>query len=190
MSDKPNDTVTTVVIEMEPGRVYVKISDPKPETDRELLLRRTIEHWFAARPQYVVDRTQTVAGDAGLEGIHVWYRRVEIESAGGPEELGSRPQSFSIEIHELIARQFSHEYLEALIDDALKILPTQQHRTEEALIVVNPRRLAVILNKQGGSGAVIPVEVLEQSVSGPTKAKLQAWLRSPDSAFYLMHMRK
>ena len=44
MSSNPSSEVTTVVIEMEPGWVYVKIGDPKPEPDRiEYFLRCTID---------------------------------------------------------------------------------------------------------------------------------------------------
>ena len=40
---------TTVVMEMEPGWIYVKIAEPKPEPDRiEMLLRLTIQQWFNA----------------------------------------------------------------------------------------------------------------------------------------------
>ena len=46
----PSNDVTTVVIEMEPGWVYVKIAEPKPDPSRiEFFLRRTIDDWFDAR---------------------------------------------------------------------------------------------------------------------------------------------
>ena len=52
---------TTVVIEMKPGWIYVKVGEPKPEPDRiELLLRLTIEHWSHAHPQFVIDKTERV----------------------------------------------------------------------------------------------------------------------------------
>ena len=44
MPSPPENKVTTVVIEMEPGLVYIKIMDPKPAPDRiEFCLRRTID---------------------------------------------------------------------------------------------------------------------------------------------------
>ena len=44
MSSNTDENVTTVVIEMEPGWVYVKIVAPKPAPDRiEFFLRRTID---------------------------------------------------------------------------------------------------------------------------------------------------
>ena len=52
MTSTPNNDVTTVVIEMEPGWVYVKIADPKPDPSRiDFFLRRTIDDCFeACRP--------------------------------------------------------------------------------------------------------------------------------------------
>lgn len=50
MTPNARSEVTTVVIEMELGWVYVKIADPKPDPDRiEFFLRRTINDWFDAR---------------------------------------------------------------------------------------------------------------------------------------------
>ena len=61
MPSPPENKVTTVVIEMEPGSVFVKIIDPKPAPDQiEFYLRRTIDDWFSAHPQFVIDRTQAL----------------------------------------------------------------------------------------------------------------------------------
>ena len=66
--------VTIVVIEMEPGRVYVKIIDPKPSSDQiEFYLRQTIDDWFNTHPQFVIDRTQAIADHGEMQGIQVWY---------------------------------------------------------------------------------------------------------------------
>ena len=59
MPSNPSGEVTTVVIEMEPGWVYVKIADPKPEPDRiEFFLRRTIDDWFDTHPKFVIDKAE------------------------------------------------------------------------------------------------------------------------------------
>jgi hypothetical protein len=96
-------------------------------------------------------------------------------------------QSMSIEVHGLIAKSFSKEYVEAVITDALKILPHYKHRSD-SLVVVNARKVAVILDKQAGRGAVIPVDFIEQVVSGPMKERLQAYLASPTQMYYVMHI--
>jgi hypothetical protein len=72
MSSPEHRSATTVVIELEPGWIYVKVVEPKPEPERiELLLRRTIDAWFSAHPQYVIDKTQAVREHGILQGIHV-----------------------------------------------------------------------------------------------------------------------
>ena len=74
MSSPDERNATTVVIEMAPGWIYVKIVEPKPEPDRiELLLGLTIEQWFNAHPQFVIDKTQAVTEHGILQGINVWY---------------------------------------------------------------------------------------------------------------------
>jgi len=92
-----------------------------------------------------------------------------------------------IEVHGDVAQSFAKEYIEAVITDAMKILPSYRHR-QDTLVVVNARRLAVILDKQAQRGAVIPVDQIEQVVEGPMKAKLVNWLASPATPFYVMHI--
>lgn len=187
MSTNPSDNVTTVVIEMEPGWVYVKIADPKPALDRiEFFLRRTIDEWFDARPAFVIDRAEAITNHGEMLGIHVWYYVAgdRPQPTSPPKPL---PDSFTIEVHDQIAQQHSKEYVEAVLDDAMRILPSYQHR-QDTLVVINPRRVAVILDKQARRGAVIPVDLIEQIVEGSIKAKLQTWLANPPSPFYVMHI--
>lgn len=96
-------------------------------------------------------------------------------------------QEMSFEVHGLIAKSFSREYVEAVVADALKILPAYKDRLD-SLVVVNARRVAVILDKQAQRGLVIPVDFIEQTVSGPIKDRLQAYLASPTQAYYVMHI--
>ena len=61
MPPRDDQGATVVVIELGEGQVYVKVAEPKPEPQRvEVLLRRTIDAWFDARPWFVIDRTQPV----------------------------------------------------------------------------------------------------------------------------------
>src|SRR5437588_8490788 len=99
----------------------------------------------------------------------------------------STEQEMSVEVHGLVAKAVSREYIEAVVADALKILPSYKHR-QDTLVVVNARRIAVILDKQAHRGAVIPVDLIEQVVSGPMKERLQADLASPSQMFYVLHI--
>jgi hypothetical protein len=187
MSSNPGGEVTTIVIELEPGWVYVKIADPKPAPDRiEFFLRRTIDEWFNARPDFVIERAEAITEGGEMLGINVWYHR-----ASDRDEPSARsqppPGMFSVEVHGLIARDFSKEYIEAVIDDAMKILPSYQDR-QDTLVVINPRQVAVLLNTQAQRGAVIPASLITQAADGPMKAKLEAWLAAPDAPFYVMHL--
>lgn len=92
-----------------------------------------------------------------------------------------------IEVHPDVAKSFAKEYVEAVITDAMKILPSYQHR-KDTLVIINPRRCAVVLDKQARKGAVIPVELIERVVEGPMKVKLQTWLANPLTPFYVMHI--
>lgn len=91
------------------------------------------------------------------------------------------------EVHADLAKSFAKEYVEAVITDAVKILPSYKHR-QDTLVVINQRRIAVILDKMARRGAVIPVEFIEQVIEGPMKTKLQAWLANPPAPFYVMHI--
>ena len=69
MPSNPNSDVTTVVIEMEPGWVYVKIAEPKPDPSRiEFFLRRTIDDWFGANPIFVIDKAEAITNHGEMLG--------------------------------------------------------------------------------------------------------------------------
>jgi len=93
----------------------------------------------------------------------------------------------AIDVHGLIAKSFSKEYVEAVLTDAMHILPSYKDR-QDSLVVINARRVAVILDKQAQRGAVIPADFIEQVVSGPMKERLQAYLASPTQVYYVMHI--
>jgi hypothetical protein len=92
MPPNPHNTgdATTVAIELEPGWLYVRTSGPKPERSRmELLLQKTIDHWFAERPNLAITKALAVSNNGELLGIHVWYKEaaVSVEDAKTPESV-------------------------------------------------------------------------------------------------------
>jgi hypothetical protein len=92
-----------------------------------------------------------------------------------------------VDILGAIANSFTKEYIEAVIADALKILPSYKDR-RDTLVVINARRVAVILDKQAQRGMVVPVDPIEQAISGPMKERLRAYLASPTQMYYVMHI--
>jgi hypothetical protein len=74
MSSPDEGIATTVVIETAPGWIYVKIAEPKPEPDRiERLLGLTVQQWFNAHPEFVIDKKLAVTEHGILQGFKVWY---------------------------------------------------------------------------------------------------------------------
>ena len=43
------------------------------------------------------------------------------------------------------------------------------------MVAINPRRIAVILDKQANRGAVLPVQLIEQVMDGSMRTGLQTW---------------
>ena len=188
MPSPPENKVTTVVIEMEPGLVYVKIMDPKPAPDRiEFCLRRTIDEWFNAHPQFVIDRAQAVADHGEMQGIHVWYHVKDHQSEPTTAKPQQQPTSLNIEVHNQILHHVSKEYIEAVVEDAMGIWRSYQDR-QDTLVAINPRRIAVILDRQANRGAVLPVQFIEQVMDGSMRTGLQTWLESPPARFFVTHL--
>lgn len=69
----------------------------------------------------------------------------------------------------------------------MEILLSYQHR-RDTLVVINPRRVAVVIDKQNRRGTVIPVDMILQVIDGRTKTKLLTWLAAPANPFYVMHI--
>jgi len=95
--------------------------------------------------------------------------------------------NMTIEVHGRIAKKFSKEYIESVVTDALQILPSYKDR-KDTLVVINPRRVAVILDKQAFKGSVLPLDFIEQVIEGAMKARLEKWLSNPVAPFYVMHI--
>jgi hypothetical protein len=188
MSESADGSVRVVVIPMEPGLVYVKLVDPKPAPDQsESCLRQTIDHWFKAHPGFVIDRAETVTDHGQMQGVQVWYH----DGASGSEPVRPAaepaPAGFSIEVHKRVADRFPKEYIEAVISEAMLILPAYKDR-QDTLVVINPRRLAIILDERVSRGVALPVELIEQAIEGPKRDRLEQWLAAPKSRFYVMHI--
>ena len=123
MNSQPSDNVTTVVIEMEPGWIFVKIADPEPPVDRiEFFLRRTVDDWFDARPAFVIDRAEAITNHGEMLGLHVWYHATSDrpQPTSPPKPLAN---SFTIEVHGQIAQQHSKEYI------SVRVLPMDVRKT-------------------------------------------------------------
>lgn len=184
----PENDVTAVVIEMEPGRVYVKIMDPVPSPDRaESLLRQTVDHWFGDRPHFVIDRTENVAEAGVLRGIHVWYHLDDRRGERASTASRQPSTSLAIEVHDQILRQLPKEYIEAVVDDAVTMWRRIQSRPGTT-VVINPRRIVVLLDGRANRGAVLPLPLVEPAMDASMKADLNAWLESPRSRFLQMHL--
>jgi hypothetical protein len=182
--------VTTVVIEVEPGLVYVKVADPKPEPDRiDFYLRRTIEEWFAAHSDLVIDKSQAIIRDGELQGIHVWYHATGDGPQGTPQKHRGPANNFTVKIHDRITEQFSFEYIEAVLVSAMKIRPAYEHH-RDSLVVVNPRRIAVVIDKQGNRVAISPLDLVEQTLDAPAKHQLEKWLTARPTQFFVAHIAR
>jgi hypothetical protein len=76
-------------------------------------------------------------------GIHVWFHEGDEPQKKTPQKAEAPMDTISIEVHGQIAQKFSKEYIEAVVDDALKILPSYKDR-QDTLVVINPRRVVVV----------------------------------------------
>jgi hypothetical protein len=89
-----------------------------------------------------------------------------------------RPDSLTIEVSNQILLQLPKEHVEAVIDEAMQVWRSQEDR-HGTLVVVNSRRMAVILDRQANRGAVLPVEMIYPRIDDSTRAGVQAWLEAP-----------
>ncbi len=176
----------TVVIEMSPGWVYVKIVEPKPEPDRiEFFLRLTIDQWLSTHPHYVIDKTQAVTEHGALQGVNVWYHVNDGQREPVNSEHPQRAIALSVGVHGEIHQHVPKEYIEADIDDAIQIWHSRPD-WNGTMVVINPRRVAVILDKQANRGAVLPVELIYTGVEESTRIQVLAWLKAPLTRRYVI----
>jgi hypothetical protein len=179
---------TTVVIEMEPGWIVVKIVEPKPEPDRiELLLGLTIEQWFNAHPQFVIDKTQSLAEHGTLQGINVWYHVGDGQREPVKPEPPQQPFSLAIKLHNQIRQQLPKEHIEAIVDEAMQIWRSHQDGFG-TIVVITPRRIAVILDKQANRGAVVPLDFIYPTIEDAARARIHTWLEAPSTRLHVIQI--
>ncbi len=172
---------TTVVIEMKPGWIYVKVAEPRPEPERiERLLGLTIDHWFHAHPQFMIDKTQAVTQHGRLEGINVWYHASEQEPEPGVPQDARQPIALTFGVDRQVFELLPKEHIEALVDEALQISLAHKewHGT---LVVISPGRTAVVLDKHVNQGVVLLVESVYPSLETKTRQSVETWLEAPQT---------
>jgi hypothetical protein len=179
---------TTVVMEMEPGWIYVKIAEPEAEPNRtESLLRLTIDHWFSAHPQFVIDKAEGITDHGVMLGIHVWYHVNDRQPQPTTPMPPQQPIPLTIEVRTEILKQIPKEHLEAVVDEAIEIWRSHQD-AHGTMFVISPRRIAVILDKQTNRGAVVPIELIYPGIEDAIKTKVQTWLKAPSTRFLVVHV--
>jgi hypothetical protein len=185
--DEKNATV--VVIEKAPGWIYVKIADPRPEPERiELLLGLTIQHWFNAHPQFVIDKKLDLTENGALEGINVWYHAEDRQ----PEPANPEPARQALDRakrhdHDPVRERFPAEYIEAVVQEAMQFSASQQN-DRGTMVVIMPRGIAVIIDQEVKRGAVVLVDVIYPRIDVAARATLQTWLARPTTRLHVLHV--
>ena len=109
-------------------------------------------------------------------------------SESGPPPFRPQPRFRSKFIKAGVADRFPKEYIEAVISEAMLILPAYKDR-QDTLVVINPRRLAIILDEPMSRGVAAPGRADRASHRGPEAGQAGAMaLTCPSSRFYVMHI--
>jgi hypothetical protein len=90
-----------------------------------------------------------------------------------------------IEVSEHVLRQLPKEYVEAVVAEAMLVRNENQDR-QATLVVVNVRRIAVILDGRANRGAVFPVEAVFNSLADRARQGLLNWLGSPQTRLHVV----
>ncbi len=111
-------------------------------------------------------------------GIDVWYHLHQDQISQDTPE--SPENTFTISVHGDITQFLSVEDVRGMI----RGYPDRP----DTLVAVNPRRVAVAVNRQSRRGVVVPVERILPALEDTEKMRLQAWVASPVSPFYVVHV--
>lgn len=184
MSRSENQGTTVVVIEMGPGHVRVRFAGSSPEPSRaDLLIRKTIDAWFSARPRLVIDRVQPVIEAEGMVGADVWFHATEVTDPETPHHHADEAPPWTIEVSGHVLGMLPKEHVEAVIDEAMGVWNEEPDRLG-SLVVVNARRIAVVLDGQVRKGAVVPIEEIGQKLDDRTMEDLRRWFESPRTRLF------
>jgi hypothetical protein len=179
MPQRDNQEFTVVVIEMGPGLVRVRFAGPVPEPSRaDVLLRKTIDSWLSVRPQLVIDQVQPVIEAEEVVGADLWLHAVNAPIPHAQLPPSGEPLPWTIQVSGHILTKLPKEHVEAIIDEAMGVWNEQQAR-QSSLMVVNARRIVVILDGLARRGAVVPVDDIEHDLDDQMRQALYRWFQSP-----------
>jgi hypothetical protein len=142
---------------------------------------------FTVHPQFVIDKAEAVTDQGVMQGIHVWYHVNDRQPQPTNPMTPQQPLSLAVEVHIQVFRQLPMKHIEAVVDEAIEIWRSHQdgHGT---IFVINPRRIAVILDKQANRGAVVPVELIYPGIEDAAKTRVQTWLEAPPTRFLVVQI--
>lgn len=181
MATEADGNANTVAIVVQPGLVFFKIAEPIPNPERtELLLRKTMEHWFSAHPGFLIEDETPVTADGRVVGFHVRYQVTPTQSLSN---------EMAVHVDRRIHEAFSREYIEAVVNDAMGAVPIVWPRGD-AMIVVNRRRIALAIDLVAGRGIVVPVEQILDLLDEDRRDRLHNWLAGGEFAFHVLPIER
>jgi hypothetical protein len=86
-------------------------------------------------------------------------------------------------VNNRVLRETSKEHVEAVVEEAMRTWYSLQDR-RGTIIVVNPRRIVVILEELANRGALLPLELIEPALDDSTRTSIQTWLAAPSARLY------
>lgn len=118
-----------------------------------------------------------------LVGTDVWFHAVEATVPQSSDFPACDPPPWTIEVSGHVLGMPPKEHVEAVIDEAMGVWNEDDAR-KGSLVVVNARRIAVILDRQAKKGAVVPIEEIGQKLDDRTMEDLRRWFEFPRTRLF------
>jgi hypothetical protein len=124
-----------------------------------------------------------------MQGIHVWYHANDRQGEPVSPERPQQQQviSLAVEVHIQVFRQLPMERIEALVSEAMEIWRSHPDK-QGTMVVISPRRIAVVLDKQVNRGALVPVEMIYPAIEDATRTQVQTWLEARPTRFLVVQI--
>ncbi len=121
-------------------------------------------------------------------GISVWYHLDDRQAVPVNPEPAKQVPSPAIEVYDEVRQRFPMEHIEAVIDEATQLWGSDQDGYG-TMVVITPRRIAVVLDKQANRGAVVPVDSVYPKMEDAARARVHTWLDAPSTRLHVTQIR-
>ena len=154
-------------------------SPPKLAKSRFHALLQALETWRISHPMRRVESIQVVKSGRKVRGLNVMWSMFE--------HLQKQSRILHFQIDEELRDLYGHEYVEALMSDAVGFAADNPTPSEN-LVMVSRRKVAIVINRRDGQSYLMTfdkfLKSIDLSLAADIGSQFDAWCAQNEQGYF------